>query len=57
VRVHIGCVLKGKMEITFADHTETFAAGDGVFIPPGEPGKHRGKVLTDTVRLILVEDM
>ncbi len=57
MRGHIGCVLKGKMEITFADHTATFAEGDGIFIPPGEPGKHRGKVLTDMVRLILVEDV
>ncbi len=57
MRGHIGCVLEGKMEITFADHTATFAEGDGIFIPPGEPGKHRGKVLTDMVRLILVEDV
>ncbi len=56
-RGHIGCVLKGKIEITFAEHTETFAEGDGIFIPPGEPGKHRGRVLTDRVLLILVEDM
>lgn len=54
MRGHIGSVLMGKMEITFADHTETFAQGDGVFIPPGEPGKQGGKVLTDTVRLILL---
>ena len=55
MRGHIGYVLTGKTELTFADHTETFAEGDGVFIPPGEPGKHPGKVLTNTVRLILVE--
>jgi quercetin dioxygenase-like cupin family protein len=57
MRGHIGCVLKGKMEITFADHAETFAEGDGIFIPPGEPGKHRSKVLTDSVLLIVVEEV
>ncbi len=54
---HIGYVLEGKMDITFADGTKTFSRGDGIFIPPGEPGKHRGTVLTDRVRLILVEDL
>lgn len=57
MRGHIGCVLKGKMEITFAEHTETFVEGDCIFIPPGEAGKHRGRVLTDRVLLILVEDV
>ena len=33
---HIGYVLEGELEITFADRTERFARGDGVFIPPGE---------------------
>ena len=56
VRGHIGYVLKGRIEIEFADHTETFTEGDGVFIPAGEPGKHRGKVLTDVVRFVFVED-
>ena len=46
---HIGYVLEGKMDITFADGTKTFSQGDGIFIPPGEPGKHRGRVLTDRV--------
>jgi hypothetical protein len=57
MRGHIGSVLRGKMEITFAEHAETFVEGDGIFIPPGEPGKHRSKVLTDRVILILVEDV
>lgn len=57
MRGHIACVLKGKMEITFAEHTETFVERDGIFIPPGELDKHRGRVLTDRVLLILVEDV
>ena len=56
MRGHIGYVLSGRMELAFADHTETLAEGDGLFIPPGEAGKHRAKVLTDAVRLVLVED-
>ena len=55
-RGHIGYMLAGEMEITFADHTETLKEGDGLFIPSGQAGKHRGRVLTDTIRLILVED-
>ena len=56
-RGHVGCVPKGEIQITFTDHAETFREGDGVFIPPGEPGLHRGKVLTEMVRLIFVEDV
>jgi len=54
---HIGYVLEGELELMFADQTTKFAQGDGVFIPPGDAGKHMVKVLTDTVRLILVEDV
>jgi quercetin dioxygenase-like cupin family protein len=31
--------------------------GDGLFIPAGEKHKHKAKVLTDVVRIILVEDV
>ena len=55
-RGHIGYVLSGETEIKFADHTERFKEGDGLFIPAGEEGKHIATALTDTVVLILVED-
>jgi quercetin dioxygenase-like cupin family protein len=32
-----------------------FAAGDGVFIPPGEGHRHKAVVVSDVVRLVLVE--
>ena len=57
VRGHIGYVLRGTMEIAFADHTETLTEGNGIFIPPGEPGRHRAKILSDVVQLVLVEEV
>lgn len=54
---HIGYVLRGQMEIDFDGRVITFGQGDGIFIPPGEPHKHKARVLTDCVRVILVEDV
>ena len=53
---HIGYVLEGQMEIDFDGKVILFGPGDGVFIPEGEEHKHKGRVLTDTVKVILVED-
>jgi quercetin dioxygenase-like cupin family protein len=53
---HIGYILEGKMKIDFDGKTVVFGAGDGIFIPAGERHKHKGTVLTDTVKIILVED-
>jgi len=54
---HIGLVLEGEMEIDFNGDAVHFGPGDGLFIPEGETTKHMAKVLTDVVRLILVEDV
>ncbi|MFZ5868084.1 MAG: cupin domain-containing protein [Thermodesulfobacteriota bacterium] len=54
---HFGYVLEGQLEIDFDGTRVLFAQGDGVFIPPGEAHKHMARVLTDVVRLILVEDV
>ena len=54
---HIGYILEGHMEIDFDGAKEVFGPGDGVFIPPGRQHKHKGRVLTDKVRAILVEDV
>lgn len=51
---HTGYVLEGEMEITFDGTTERFAAGDGVFIARGE--RHRTRVMSPLIRLVLVED-
>ncbi|MHC4286122.1 MAG: hypothetical protein ACYSWZ_24590 [Planctomycetota bacterium] len=34
-----------------------FSPSDGIFIPPGEEHEHKGRVLTDKVKAILVEDV
>ncbi|MHC4457649.1 MAG: cupin domain-containing protein, partial [Planctomycetota bacterium] len=53
---HIGYILEGQMEIDFDGKVIAFGRGDGVFIPAGKEHKHKGKVLTDKVKVILVED-
>ena len=34
-----------------------YKSGDGVFIPDGEEHKHKGRVLTESVTVIFVEDV
>ena len=53
---HIGLILEGQMEIDFDGQVIAFGPGDGIFIPPGEEHKHKGRVLSDKVKAILVED-
>ena len=52
---HIGYILEGQIEIDFDGKLIIFGPGDGVFIPDGEEHKHKGRVLTDTAKAILVE--
>lgn len=54
---HIGYILEGQMEIDFDGEVIVFGPGDGVFIPAGEEHRHKARVLTDTVKVILVEDV
>ncbi len=54
---HIGYVLQGQMEIDFDGKVIQFGPGDGVFIPAGEKHKHKAKILTKMVKIILVEDI
>ena len=54
---HIGYILEGQMEIDFNGKKEVFGPGDGVYIPTGKEHKHKGRVLTDNVKAILVEDV
>ena len=55
-RGHIGYILEGRMEIDFDGKVIVFGPGDGVFIPAGKEHKHKGRVLTDKVEAILIED-
>ncbi|MHC4212546.1 MAG: cupin domain-containing protein [Planctomycetota bacterium] len=53
---HIGFILEGQVEIDFDGDAIVFGRGDGLFIPAGEIHRHKARVLTDTVKVILVED-
>lgn len=57
IKGHIGYVLEGQMEIDFDGKVIMFSSGDGLFIPAGEKHKHKAKVLTDALKIILVEDV
>ena len=52
---HIGFILEGQIEIDFNGNVIVFGQGDGLFIPAGEKHRHKARVLTDTVKMILVE--
>lgn len=53
---HIGYILEGNLEIDFNGKVIEFNPGNGIFIPMGEKHKHKARILTETVKLILVED-
>jgi len=54
---HYGLVLNGELEIEYENEKIVYKSGDGVFIPDGENHKHKGRVLTESVRIIFVEDV
>jgi hypothetical protein len=54
---HMGYVLDGVLEIDFSGTIVVFGAGDGIFIPSTEDDKHKARVLSDVVRLVLVEEL
>jgi quercetin dioxygenase-like cupin family protein len=53
---HIGYVLEGQMEINFDGKKVVFGPGDGLFIPAGEQHQHKARILTNLVKVILMED-
>jgi len=57
VKGHIGYVLEGRVEIDFDGDVVNFEAGDGIFIPAGEEHKHKARPLSESVRVVLVEDV
>jgi hypothetical protein len=52
---HVGLVLEGEGDVDFNGKTVKYLPGDGVFIPAGLEYKHKLKVVTDVIRLVLVE--
>jgi quercetin dioxygenase-like cupin family protein len=54
---HAGYMLEGQFEITFESEVIVYNPGDGIFIPSGPEHKHMGRVLSDVVKVIFVEDV
>jgi len=54
---HTGYLLEGQFEIKFEKEIHVFNPGDGIFIPSGKEHKHMGRVLTEVVKAIFVEDI
>jgi len=54
---HVGYILEGEFEIEFPSGTHTYRKGDGVFIPSGYEHRHMGRVLSDRVLVVFVEDV
>jgi quercetin dioxygenase-like cupin family protein len=54
---HITYILEGQCEIDFNGNVIKFGAGDGIFIPAGEVHKHKTRVLTDKLKVVIVEDV
>ncbi|MGB9092604.1 MAG: hypothetical protein WCB93_00660 [Gallionella sp.] len=54
---HIGFVIQGELEIDFHGHLVRYPEGSGIFIPPGSGSGHKGRSVTPTVLLFLVEDI
>ena len=53
----IGYVLVGGLNIDVNGSILRFAAGDGLFIPPGSVTQHRPITITPGTRLLMVEDI
>lgn len=53
---HIGYVLDGEGEVDFSGQSVKYSTRDGIFIPAGLENKHKLKVISKVIRLVLVED-
>jgi hypothetical protein len=54
---HIGLILEGEIELEYPNEIIRYKKGDGVFIPDGEEHKHRGRVITDSAKIIFIENV
>lgn len=53
---HYGYILEGELEIEFTNEKLIYKKGDGVFISEGAEHKHKGRALSDIVKVIFVEN-
>jgi hypothetical protein len=54
---HVGFVIQGELEIDFHGQLVRYPEGSGIFIPSGTGSAHKGRSLTPTMLLFLVEDI
>lgn len=54
---HYGLILEGEIEIEYTNEKIVYKKGDGVFIPDGEGHKHKGRVITESAKVIFIEDV
>jgi len=54
---HVGYVLDGRLALEFDDETLELEQGDGFVIPEGRTSRHRPIPLTETVLLLLSEQV
>ena len=54
---HYGYILDGEFEIEYANEKLVYKTGDGVFIPDGPEHKHRARAVSESVKVIFVEDL
>lgn len=56
-RAHLGYVLAGTGQLQLPHETILLGPGDGIFLPPGQPWKHKLTVTAGPVRVVLMEDV
>ena len=54
---HFGFVIKGELEIDFHGQLVRYPEGSGIFIPSGSGSGHKGRSITSSVLLFLIEDI
>lgn len=54
---HIGCVIKGGLEIEVGSKRLKFVAGDGLCLPPGPEAKHRAVSIIPGTVLFMIEEV
>lgn len=54
---HVGYVLEGRLALAFDHQTLELGPGEGFIVPEGEASRHRPVPLTDTVVLVLSEQI
>jgi quercetin dioxygenase-like cupin family protein len=50
-------VIEGEFEIDFNGKITSYRSGDNIFIPAGEEHKHKANIISNDVKVFLVEDI